>query len=127
MNIKSKYSTKINKLGGVTSDIRGYSTILAKFLTKLVGHGACNKFIPAELFNENEEFIIGLLDGYFSGDGTITSNSIQVTSASNQLIEGIQVLLNRLKIFGKLSITRIKKNNIGTVDMADINVLSIRG
>lgn len=127
MNIKSKYSTKINKLGGVTSDIRGYSTILAKFLTKLVGHGACNKFIPAELFNANEEFIIGLLDGYFSGDGTITSNSIQVTSASNQLIEGIQVLLNRLKIFGKLSITRIKKNNIGTVDMADINVLSIRG
>jgi DNA-directed RNA polymerase beta' subunit len=127
LGIKYTDNSKTNHIGGISSDIRGFSTILGKFLTKLVGHGAKNKYVLNEAFNAPEEFIIGLLDGYFSGDGTVTKNSLQVGSASFQLINGINMLLSRLGIFGKITITRMKKNNIGTQNMADINMLSIRG
>ena len=45
-----------------------------------------NKFIPSEFYLAPDEFIIGLLDGYFSGDGHITKNSIELSSASYELI-----------------------------------------
>ena len=126
-SIKYKESTKINNIGGTSSQVRGFSSIMGKFITKLVGHGAKHKTVLSEAFNAPEEFIIGLLDGYISGDGTITRNSIQVASASENMIHGINMLLSRLGIFGKVTKTHMKSNNIGTKDIADINMLSIRG
>ena len=126
-SIRYKVSKRINNIGGTSSDVRGFSTILAKFLTLFLGHGALNKYIPTEAFSANEDFICGLLDGYISGDGTITYNSIQVTSASKDLIEGITMLLNRIGIFSKTTITHMKSNNLGTINIAPINLLSIRG
>ena len=125
-NIKCSESEKINKIGGTSSEIRGYSRLLAKFLTKLVGHGARNKFIPNEAINAPEEFIIGLLNGYISGDGSISKNSIDVGSASPKLIQGINILLSRLGIFTKVSVSKIEKNNLGTENIADVNRISIR-
>jgi DNA-directed RNA polymerase beta' subunit len=127
MNIKHKESTKINNIGGTSSQVRGFSTLLAKLLTKMVGHGAKHKHVPEFAFNAPDEFILGMISGYISGDGTVTKNSIQVTSASKELIEGINMLLSRFGIFGKISKTTMKKNNVGTKDIADINVLSVRG
>jgi DNA-directed RNA polymerase beta' subunit len=126
--ISMKYGedTKINHIGGTTTMVRGYSTILAKFLTELVGHGSHNKFVPNEAFNAPEEFIIGLINGYVSSDGTITDNSIDITSVSCELITGVNMLLSRLGIFGKVSKTTMKSNNLGTVNIAEINRLSIR-
>lgn len=126
-NMKCTEEIKINKLNGTSRSIRGYSTMLAKFLTYLCGHGARNKFISPHIINANIEFVKGLLNGYFSGDGCVTKNSIQITSASKELIEGINILLSRMNIFGKTSVTHMKENNVGTVDIAPINVLSIRG
>lgn len=124
--IKTHFETRKNKIGGTSTMIHGYSRLLAVFLTKFVGHGDRHKFVPQEAFNANEDFIKGLIDGYFSGDGCVYENAVQVSSASYELIEGISYLLNRLGIFGKISKVQMKENNFGTVDIAPSNVLSIR-
>lgn len=126
LNIKHATNIKTTDLG-TTEDVRGYSTILAKLLTELVGHGARNKYVPNEAFTAPKKFIKGLLNGYFSGDGTLGKGEISVCSASKRLISGINMLLSRLGIFGKVSISQIKSNNLGTVDIAAMNIISIRG
>ena len=105
---------RINKIGGRSNSIRGFSNILSTFLNKLVGSGSENKYVPVEAYNAPETFIIGILNGYFSGDGCITKNSIDASSASKKLIEGISMLCSRINVFCKLSNTQIKKNNLNT-------------
>lgn len=105
---------RTNNIGGKTNSIRGFSGVLSEFLDKLVGQGAENKYIPSEAFIAPEEFIIGLLNGYFSGDGCITKNSIESTSASERLTEGISMLCSRLGIFCKTFKVQLKSNNLGT-------------
>lgn len=126
MKIKWNYQTNINQSGGTSSSTRGFSTVLARFFTLLVGRGAQNKHIPREAFNAPQEFIEGLLDGYISGDGTITRNSIQVGSSSYELIEGISMLCSRLGIFGKITKIQLKKNNFGTENISPTFMFSIR-
>jgi DNA-directed RNA polymerase beta' subunit len=126
-NIKNNINSKINHIGGNSTSVRGYSVLLARIFSKLVGHGARNKFIHEQCLNGNVEFIKGLLNGIFSGDGTITHNGIQIGLSSSQLITDINICLSRLGIFGKNTVTRMKENNIGTKNMADINMISIRG
>jgi DNA-directed RNA polymerase beta' subunit len=120
------YESHINQIGGTSSTIRGYSTIVAKFLDKILGHGAENKYVPDFAYAAPNEFIIGLLNGYFSGDGTITENSIQVGSASSKLIDGISMLCTRLGIFGKVGHTQMKSNNLQTENILPTYTLSIR-
>ena len=105
---------KQNKIGGLTTTITGCSSVMANFITKLVGKGAENKHIPTESLIAPDEFIIGLLNGYYSGDGSISKNSIDVGSASSTLIEGISLLCSRLNIFGKVSKSQLKSNNLNT-------------
>ena len=113
-NINWDEENRFNKIGGKTSSIRGFSRLLSDFLNKFVGRGSENKYVPTESFSAPESFIVGLLNGYFSGDGCITKNSIEACSASKRLIEGINMLCSRLSIFGKVSKIIIKKNNLGT-------------
>jgi|SaaInlV_150m_DNA_5_1039734.scaffolds.fasta_scaffold01900_3 DNA-directed RNA polymerase beta' subunit len=124
-NINYDIEDKINKYGGKSFTIRGHSTILTKFITKLVGKGAENKFVPSEAFTASKEFISGLLNGYFSGDGCITKNSIDASSASKRLIEGISMLCSRLGIFCKTYTTILKKNNFGTKNIKPSHRLRI--
>ena len=125
-SIKWTEKQKINKIGGTTTTICGASSILALFLTKLVGHGAANKHVPSEAFISQESFIIGIINGYYSGDGTISKNSVDIGSASERLIEGITMLLSRLGIFGKVFKTQLKSNNLGTKNIKPSFRLSIR-
>ena len=124
--IKHCISTKINKIGGTSKCIRGYSTILARIFQEIAGHGARNKFIHPECFNAPKPFIKQVINGIFSGDGTITKNGIQLGSSSFRLVNDINICLSRFGMFGKITITRMKSNNLGTVNMADINMLTIR-
>jgi len=119
-------TTKTNHIGGTTSAVRGYSTVLAKFLDLFVGHGASRKFVPVEAFCAPNDFIVGLLDGYFSGDGTVSHNSIEVGSASKELIDGISMLCTRLGIFGRVFTTQLKSNNLGTETILPTHRISIR-
>ena len=124
-SIVNKIYTK-NIKNTTSTTIQGYSVVLAKFLSKFVGKTSRNKFIPSEFYLAPDEFIIGLLDGYFSGDGHITKNSIELSSASYELIEGISMLLTRFGIFSKITFSKLKSNNFGTTDIAPINRLAIR-
>ena len=117
---------KTNHIGGLTTTIIGYSSILANLLTKLVGSGAEHKHVPSEALVANESFIVGLLNGYYSGDGTVSQNSIDVGSASSRLIEGISMLCSRLGIFGKVSKSQLKTNNLNTKNIKPSFRMSIR-
>ena len=125
-NIEWTEKEKINKIGGKTITITGNSVLLSTFLKKWVGHKAENKYVPSDAFIANEDFIKGLLNGYYSGDGTISKNSIDVSSASKRLIEGISMLCSRFGIFGKVSMTQMKKNNLGTKNIKPTHRFFIR-
>ena len=112
-NISYKERHRQTKVGS-SYTITGNCVILAKFLLQLVGHKAENKFIPSEAFLAPKQFITGLLNGYFSGDGSISKNSIDASSASKRLIDGISMLCSRLGIFTKISMSQLKKNNFNT-------------
>jgi intein/homing endonuclease len=124
--ISCNEKSRKNKIGGLTTTIRGNSSVLEKFLTKLVGHGAENKHVPVEAYIAREEFIVGLLNGYYSGDGTVSKNSVDVGSASKRLIEDIAMLCSRLGIFGKVSKSQLKSNNLKTKNIKPTYRLSIR-
>jgi DNA-directed RNA polymerase beta' subunit len=106
-----KYNIK-NIIEDNTTSIFGYSIILAKLLTVLVGQEAENKIIHEQCLNGNIEFIKGLLNGIFSCNGTIKDNSIEIEFLSRQLINDINICLSRFGIFGFIQ---------------DINMISIRG
>lgn len=116
---------KTNSRGWTTSTVTGSSSILCKFLIKLVGHKAENKHIPTEAYIAHESFVVGLLNGYYSGDGTVSKNSIDVGSASRRLIEGISMLCSRLGIFGKVSTSQLKSNNFNTKNIKPTHRLRI--
>jgi DNA-directed RNA polymerase beta' subunit len=124
--VKTAEDVKLNAIGGVTTTVRGYSTVLAKFFDLVAGHGAANKRVPAEVFAAPESFIVALLDGYFSGDGTVSQNSVEASSASKELIEGINMLLSRLGIFAKVFESQLTSNNLGTEVIQATYRLSIR-
>ena len=126
MRIEFSENSKENHIGGTSSCVRGYSTVLAKFLDLFVGHGSENKRVPDEAFTAPDSFIIGLLNGYFSGDGTLTNNSIEVGSASSELIDGISMLCNRIGVFGKVFKSQLVSNNLGTETILPTYCLSIR-
>jgi DNA-directed RNA polymerase beta' subunit len=121
-----KEKERINKIGGKTTTITGNCVLLSIFLKKWVGHKAENKYVPSEAFIANENFIKGLLNGYYSGDGTISKNSIDVSSASKRLIEGISMLCSRFGIFGKVSVSQLKNNNLGTKNIKPTHRFFIR-
>ena len=124
--IEYNEDSKVNHIGGITSYIRGFSTVLAKFLDVFVGHGAENKHVPKESFNAPQEFIVGLLNGYFSGDGRVTKNSIEAGSSSSELIDGISMLCSRLGVFCKVFKTQGLSNNLGTETILPSYRIAIR-
>jgi len=111
---------------GTIEDIRGFSTLFARFLDMFVGHGALNKYIPYEAYTAPDDFVKGLLNGYFSGDGTVGDYNIEVVSISKKLIDGTSLLCNRFGIFGKIRYYQAKTNNLGTQDIKPTYTLSIK-
>ena len=102
LDINYKENKRVTERGTII-DIRGYSRMLCKFLDTTCGHGAYDKHVPDFAFNAPEEFIIGLIDGYISGDGSLDKLSITASSCSLNLLNGINFLLNRLEIFAYIS------------------------
>ena len=101
-----------------TTTIIGNSSLLARFLDKFVGTNCYN--IPDIAHIAPKEFIVGLLDGYFSGDGSVSEDGeITAASSSEKLIQGISLLCNRLGIFGKLSIKKHTNTNLNMIDITE--------
>jgi len=79
------------------------SVKLIKFL-KYCGwdfHKAKDKKVPWVIFNSPKEVVCEFLKGYFSGDGTCSSDAVCCSSASEILIEQIQQILLNLGIVAK--------------------------
>jgi len=85
---------------GVSICLRVTSTVISKLMRAMCGHLAHNKRIPAVMLNANDEFIKGLMDGYYSGDGCVAKRdcAIQTTSTSKSMLEDIRQLLLRYNI-----------------------------
>jgi DNA-directed RNA polymerase beta' subunit len=117
------------KIEGTSKTLIANSSLLARFLMNMIGTNCYNKKVPDEAFTAPEEFIIGLLDGYFSGDGSVSEDGcITATSASENLILGINSLCNSLGIFGKLSVKKANTTNLNTdvSKLAPIYAINIR-
>ena len=82
-------------------DIRINSLLLSSLMKKMFDTGSNRKKLPDFVYNAKEDFVSGLLRGYFDGDGSISVSRkmIRVHSNSEELIDGIKLLLTRFEIF----------------------------
>lgn len=115
--------------GWTSTDVRIHSTMLAKFMKDICNTGSKNKIVPEFAYDSNDDFVKGLLDGYLSGDGTVSVSRryILATSISKDLLTGISLLLSRFGILNKQSTpTKIEKNNRGSKNINQHYTLSIR-
>ena len=63
-------------------EIRIHSKLLANLIEKTCGRKSENKVIPNFAYTAPDSFIKGLLDGLFSGDGTVdSSTTIRINAA----------------------------------------------
>jgi len=94
-----------------TISIVGHCAILAKLLNNILGSGASEKYIPDIAYNAPIEFVKGIINGYFSGDGNVDhiTKTIRAGSTSKELIYGMALLCSRLGIFGKISKDEVKE------------------
>lgn len=81
------------------------SSLLARFIRNICGSGSAYKKVPEFAFSAKEEFVSGLLRGYFDGDGnfTVSRKMIRVSSNSEELLDGVKLLLTRFGIFASKS------------------------
>jgi len=85
------------KNGGIS--IMFHSSVLARLMVTLCNHGSYLKKVPSFAFSARRDFVEGLLDAYFSGDGSVAKNgAITCTSRSKILTEGIGLLLKNYGI-----------------------------
>ncbi len=77
------------------------SSLLSEFIMSTCGNGSANKKIPEFAYSAKDEFISGLLRGYFDGDGNfhVDRKMIRASTNSKELRDGIALLLSRFKIF----------------------------
>ncbi len=100
--LKLNYVEDFHSRGfSLSRDLNVSSTLLSTFIVNSCGQGSFNKRIPDFAFNASNEFVSGLLRGYFDGDGNfhVSRKMIRVSSNSKELIDGIALLLSRFKIF----------------------------
>ena len=97
----------IEKTGitGTSTSLIIHSTILAKVMSTLFGRVSYEKRLPDWALQASDEFISGLIDGYFSGDGYVEKKSgiVHATSVSHELLVGIQFILARYGIFSTMT------------------------
>ena len=116
-----------NVRNGTSNDLKIHSTLLARMFMRICNTGSSNKRIPEFVYTAPDDFIKGLIDGYFSGDGTVdkTVGLISVGSVSEQLITGVSFLLSYYGVFGKISNSLQLKNNVGSKNIKRMWTLCI--
>ena len=111
---------------GTSIDLKIHSTLLARMFKIICETGSSNKFVPDFAYTAPPEFIRGLIDGYFSGDGWVrTDGNVAVSSVSKNLILGVSFLLSYFDIYGIISGYQQKKNNVGSKNIKYAHILKI--
>jgi DNA-directed RNA polymerase beta' subunit len=115
--ISQEKSIEKTGIKGTTTSLIIHSTILAKILSTQFGRVSYEKRIPNWALQGCEGFIKGLIDGYFSGDGTVEKRSgiVHATSVSHDLLTGVQFILARYHIYTTMSSRMPKKNKFQSV------------
>jgi intein/homing endonuclease len=72
--------------------------------------GSRKKEIPKEIFASNLKIKKGLLIGMYRGDGYFRNNRINYSTTSRKMIEGLDLILRELGIFG--NIQKIQKTHV---------------
>jgi len=105
---------------GTSTSLVIHSTLLATLMQKAFGRVSHEKTMPDWVFQAPTEFVQGLVDGYVSGDGSVSKKSgyITVTSVSNELLTRFSTLLARYGIFGRISSHMPPLNNFDSVRKA---------
>ena len=111
--------TRTTGIKGVSRNIRFNSTLFVQMFRTLCGTHSTNKKVPTFVYSAPYNFIKGLLDGYYSGDGSVrkSDGNIEVTSVSKDLLWGITVLLSYFGIFSRMSSYQSKKSNTGALNI----------
>lgn len=116
-----------NFKGATSSDFRIHSLVLVDLFKSMCGNLSHMKYIPSFTLSANDDFLRGLIDGYFSGDGCVTlDKGITCSSTSEQMIDGISNILNLFGIFCVKSSNLHESNNIGSKNILRAWILSIR-
>lgn len=114
--------------GVISTGLKIHSCLIARMLKIMCYNGSSNKTVPEFAYNAPLTFVKGLIDGYFSGDGTVNTQwkCIEVSSVSKELITGISLLLSYFGIFSKISGHQTKNNNTENKNIKCCNTLCIR-
>jgi len=131
-NLTTKIYRNENKIkeGWTSQDVRIYSTVLCRILSNLCGNLSHNKYVSPKIVFSNKECMLGFLDAYIGGDGTISRynigkdgeektykySAISMTSVSYQLLLDVQVMIKNLGVVGKIhKPKKVESNNRGTL------------
>ena len=82
-------------------DIRLNGKVMAEFLDSSCRDASGSKIVPEFAFGAPNEFVEGLLCGYFSGDGNVAKNAVRAASTSYRLTYSIGLLLSRVGIYAR--------------------------
>jgi DNA-directed RNA polymerase beta' subunit len=119
-NITTKIYRHENKCheGWTSQDLRIYNTLLCRILEKFCGKLSHNKFVSDKIVFSNRECLLGFMDAYIGGDGTVDKKGkgIHMASVSKQLLIDVQQILNILGVYSFIQKPKKQeKNNRGTL------------
>ncbi|MBN1213963.1 MAG: ATP-binding protein [Candidatus Lokiarchaeota archaeon] len=92
------------------NSIQIHNSLFKKWILKNFGNHAENKKINSQFLFTPEIFRLGLLSGYFSGDGYIEKNNLNIVAitASRELAYAISDMLSTFGIFATIGYKKIK-------------------
>jgi DNA-directed RNA polymerase beta' subunit len=132
-NLTTKVYCHKNKIqeGWTSQDIRIYSTLLCRILEKMCGKLSHNKFVSDVIVFSNRQCLLGFLDAYISGDGSVTKREdrverITMSSVSLKMLSHVQLILKNLGVIGKIhKPKKTESNNRGSKDIKQIYELYV--
>ena len=127
-NLTTKVYCHKNKIqeGWTSQDIRIYSTLLCRILENMCGKLSHNKFVSDIIVFSNRQCLLGFLDAYISGDGSVTKRidkmvGISMASVSLKMLSHVQLILKNLGVIGKIyKPKKVETNNRGSQDIKQI-------
>jgi DNA-directed RNA polymerase beta' subunit len=103
---------------GHTSSLILHSVVLARLMGSLFGKTSYEKTLPDWVFQAPDEFVKALVDGYMSGDGSVSKKHyINATSVSERLITRLSLLLSRYGIHTTIQTRTPEKKQFDAVHM----------
>lgn len=91
-------------------DVRVPSMLLATLMAAMCGRNCYEKRLPPWCLLAPDDFLVGICDGYFAGDGWVSkqSGSVNAVSVSQRLLEDMQRVLMRLGMFSHVAMTMVE-------------------